>query len=77
MSIKVCHLTSVHNRLDIRIFKKECCTLYKNGFDVTLLVFDGKKDEIKNGISIINLGKKNNESRIKRIINSNISFIIK
>ena len=74
MSIKVCHLTSVHNRLDIRIFKKECCTLYKNGFDVTLLVFDGKKDEIKNGISIINLGKKNNESRIKRIIKSNISF---
>ena len=53
MSIKVCHLTSVHSRLDIRIFK-ECCTLYKNGFDVTLLVFDGKKDEIKNGISIIN-----------------------
>lgn len=75
MSIKVCHLTSVHNRYDVRIFNKECCTLQKNGFNVSLIVFDGKKDEIKNGISIINKRpRKKNDSRVYRIIKSNISF---
>lgn len=50
---KVCHITSVHSRYDGRIFKKECCSLRKAGYDVTLLVNDKFKEEEKFGIKII------------------------
>ena len=36
-SAKVCHISSVHPWNDIRIFQKECTSLAKNGYDVTLL----------------------------------------
>jgi glycosyltransferase involved in cell wall biosynthesis len=35
--LSVVHLTSVHNALDHRIFKKECRSLAKAGFDVTVV----------------------------------------
>ena len=53
MSIKVCHITSVHQRYDTRIFHKECTSLANAGYDVTLLVADGKKDEVRNGVKIV------------------------
>ena len=34
---RVVHLTSVHHPGDVRIFKKECLTLVKNGYEVTLI----------------------------------------
>jgi len=34
---KVCHLTSVHKITDGRIFQKECVSLAKHGFDVTII----------------------------------------
>lgn len=54
--IKVCHLTSVHRRYDVRIFEKECKSLAQNGYDVTLIVNDDKSNEIKDGVSIISTG---------------------
>ncbi len=63
--MKCVHITSVHSRFDIRIFQKQCISLYNSGYDVYLLVADDKSDEIKNGISILSV--KQNKSRLKRI----------
>lgn len=63
--IKVVHLTSVHPRYDTRIFK-ECSSLAKNNFKVTLIVADNKGNEICQDVSIVDVGKV--ESRIKRYL---------
>ncbi len=55
--IKIVHLTSVHPRHDSRIFYKMCESLAKAGFDVTLLVADGKGYEEKSGVKIFDIGK--------------------
>lgn len=52
MTIKICHLTNVHSFNDIRIFQKECKTLYKAGFDVTL-VAQHEHDEVVEGVKIL------------------------
>lgn len=54
--IKITHLTSAHPRYDIRIFIKECRSLVKLGYDVSLVVADGKGDEVKDGVSIFDVG---------------------
>lgn len=66
---KICHVTSVHNRYDIRILKKECCSLARAGHDVYLLCIDEKEDEIFEGVKIISV-KKKFKNRIQRIIKS-------
>jgi glycosyltransferase involved in cell wall biosynthesis len=57
--MKVVHLTSVHPRYDTRIFVKECQSLAET-FDVVLIVADGKGDEYKEGIRILDVGKPRN-----------------
>ncbi len=68
MTIKVCHLTSAHPRYDIRIFVKECKTLAVAGYDVSLVVADGKGDEVNSGIKIFDVGKS--KGRISRMTKS-------
>ncbi len=63
---KIVHITSVHQRYDTRIFHKECLSLKKAGYEVSLIVADGKGDEEKNGIKIYDVGKQTN--RIKRLL---------
>ncbi len=63
---KIVHITSVHQRFDTRIFHKECISLKKAGYDVSLVVADGKGDEIVEGINIFDVGKESN--RIKRLL---------
>lgn len=65
--LKVAHLTSVHVRHDTRIFFKECCSLSNFGFEVHLIVADGKGDEVKNNINIHDVGRPKN--RVDRIVN--------
>lgn len=48
-------MTSVHQRYDGRILKKECVSLARNGYDVTLIVADNKDDEIYNGVKITSI----------------------
>ena len=64
--MKITHLTSAHPRYDTRIFIKMCSSLAKiKNYKVSLVVADGKGDEIKNGVEINNspiLGKLSNET---------------
>ena len=64
--MKVCHVTSSHNRYDGRIFHKECISLSKN-YEVSLLCSDGLKNENKNGISIKST-KGNTKNRLHRFL---------
>lgn len=51
--ISVCHVTSVHPRYDVRILHKECMSLARHGFAVTLLVNDTLPDEEFENVEII------------------------
>lgn len=53
---KICHLTSVHQRFDGRIFQKECKSLQTAGYEVSLIVADGKGDQVVDNISIYDVG---------------------
>lgn len=68
MKKKVAHLTSVHVRHDIRILLKECISLVKAGYDVSLVVADGKGNEVKNGVKIYDTGLI--KSRLLRILST-------
>lgn len=52
---KVCHMTSAHDAEDIRIFHKECVSLAKAGYDVSL-VERGESYE-KDGVHIVGVGE--------------------
>lgn len=56
---KICHMTSVHALNDTRIFIKECKTLHKAGYNVTLIV-QHDKDEVIDGILIKSIDKPKN-----------------
>lgn len=66
--MRIYHITSVHTRYDTRIFMKECMTLAKSGYDVSLIVCDGNGDEEKNNVKIIDAGNCHNFKRIKRML---------
>ena len=53
--MKICHITTVHSRYDIRIFWKEAISASKAGFDVTIILNDSYEDEVKNGVKIISI----------------------
>ncbi len=74
---KIAHLTSAHPRYDTRIFIKQCRSLADHGHDVTLVVADGKGDERKDGVSIVDVGKLHGRinrmfSTTRRILNKAI-----
>jgi glycosyltransferase involved in cell wall biosynthesis len=66
--VSVTHLTSVHPRYDTRIFLKQCRSLAKAGYDVSLVVADGKGDETKDGVKIFDVGPS--RGRIDRMFNT-------
>ncbi len=55
---KIAHLTSAHPRYDTRIFIKMCSSLVAHGYVVSLVIADGFSDEVKNGVSIVDVGAK-------------------
>ena len=52
---KVCHVTSVHESDDLRIFDKECISLAKNKDMKVYLVARGES-RIEQGVSVIGAG---------------------
>lgn len=54
---RVVHLTSAHPRDDIRVFLKECRSLAARGHEVVLVVADGRGDEVRDGVSIADVGR--------------------
>ena len=61
---RVCHVSTVHNPRDGRIFRKECASLAKRGADVWFIgAQDG--DEIVDGVHVVGIGKATN--RIDRL----------
>ncbi|CAI3797042.1 hypothetical protein GLGCALEP_01702 [Pseudomonas sp. MM221] len=62
---KIAHLSSVHSRYDVRIFQKQCKTLAKEGHEVFFVVADGKGDEVKDGVTFVDVGKLS--GRLNRI----------
>lgn len=64
--IKVCHISTAHAANDQRIFHKECVSLSRNNFDVSLII-SNPKDEIIKGVKIIDIPKLN---RLKRFLRS-------
>ena len=52
----IAHLTSVHLRYDTRIYHKMSASLAKHGHEITLIVADGKGNEIKNNVQILDAG---------------------
>ena len=61
--MKICHISSVHSRHDVRIYIKEISSLRQNGYDVTYIVADGKGNDDDN--HILDVGKASN--RVARI----------
>ena len=67
--INVCHVTSAHSRYDGRIFLKQCSSLAKNNYNVTLLCCDTLDDEVKNNVNVVSIDKHFSSLR-DRIFNS-------
>ena len=55
---QVVHVTTVHPREDIRIFRKECVSLARAGYRVTQVVGDGLGDAEVDGVHIIDIGPR-------------------
>lgn len=53
---KICHLSSVHMRTDVRVFYKQCVSLVQAGYNVHLVVADGQGNELKDGVKIHDVG---------------------
>ncbi len=68
MSISIAHLSSAHPRYDTRIFLKQCRSLARVGYSVSLVVADGKGDEIRDNVKIYDVGRS--QGRLDRMINT-------
>lgn len=55
---RVVHVTTVHPRDDIRIFRKECLSLAQAGYEVVQVVGDGLGEAVVDGVTIVDIGPR-------------------
>jgi glycosyltransferase involved in cell wall biosynthesis len=55
---RVIHVTTVHPRDDIRIFRKECVSLARAGYEVVQVVSDGQGNATVEGVRIVDIGAR-------------------
>jgi len=72
--MKICHVTSVHNFNDNRIFYKEVISLKKAGFNVCLIA-PGERDFEFEGVNIFHLKRKG--GRISRMLKMSIAGVLR
>ena len=68
---RVCHFSSVHHGLDIRIYRKQCVSLAQAGYQVHLVIAASKADIIEAagaGVTIHPLDGMARESRLRRML---------
>lgn len=63
--ISICHLTSVHKWNDVRIFEKQCVSLAKAGFKVSLVAVNCRSGNIE-GVNIVSVNTPSG-GRLKRM----------
>ena len=74
MSIRVCHITTVHPAFDNRIFYRECISLAKAGYEVHLLIANQEeKAGLKEGVRLHNIHLS--KARIPRFLFSKKSVL--
>lgn len=73
---KVCHIISGYYRIDARVFQRQCKSLQKHGFEVSVLTNDGNPEEIIDGIKFYSCELTYN-SRIKTMLNATKQFLQK
>lgn len=54
---RVVHVSTVHDRTDNRIVRRECVALRDAGFDVHLVVADGLGNSLTDGVTVHDIGK--------------------
>ena len=69
-SKKIVHMTSAHPRNDVRIIVKICSSLAKAGYEVCLVVADGKGYEKRDNIEIYDIGKPSR--RLERMLKTTL-----
>lgn len=55
---RIVHVTTVHPRDDIRIFRKECVSLARAGYEVIQVVGDGQGEAVVDGVRIVDIGAR-------------------
>jgi glycosyltransferase involved in cell wall biosynthesis len=76
MSNRICFLANGLKRNDPRIFWRKARSLYKEGYEVTIIASDCKKNEIVEGIKIIPSGFTS-LNRWQRILSSKKCFLLR
>lgn len=64
---RVVHLSTVHQRRDVRIFEKQARSLAAAGYQVHLLVGDGRGDEVVDGVRVHDIGAPGG-GRLRRML---------
>lgn len=72
--VRICHLTTVHGRYDVRIFFKECASLASAFKNVSLAVFDGRGCNSSLGIDIVDIGTPP-QGRLHRMLSGSLRVL--